>query len=94
MLTPTYTYFALLIVQALHLLHHRLTKRHISFAEAISAGILCVPPWTPLPGSGLCAAAAYTNQRWLITTLRPGILAGGRKNHLRRQRRRHPALRA
>lgn len=49
MLTPTYTYFALLIVQALHLLHHRLTKRHISFAEVISAGVLCVPPWTPLP---------------------------------------------
>ena len=48
MLTPTYTYLALLVVQALHLLHHRLTKRHISFAEVISAIVLCVPPWTPL----------------------------------------------
>lgn len=49
MLTPVYTYFALLIVQALHLLHHRLTKRHISYAEVISASVLCVPPWTSLP---------------------------------------------
>jgi hypothetical protein len=33
----------------LHLFHHRLTKRHISYAEVISAGVLCVPPWMPLP---------------------------------------------
>lgn len=46
MLTPQTTYIALLIVQALHLLHHRITKRHISFAEVVSAGVLCVPPWT------------------------------------------------
>ncbi len=45
MLTPTTTYLALLIVQAGHLLHHRLTKRHISFAEVISAAVLCVPPF-------------------------------------------------
>ena len=45
MITPTVTYMALLIVQALHLLHHRLTKRHISFAEVISAMVLCVPPF-------------------------------------------------
>jgi hypothetical protein len=44
MLNPQVTYVALLIVQALHLLHHRLTKRHISFAEVISAGVLCAPP--------------------------------------------------
>ncbi|HZG53596.1 MAG TPA: hypothetical protein VEZ40_15820 [Pyrinomonadaceae bacterium] len=37
-------------MQALHLLHHRLTKRHISFAEVVSAAMLCVPPRTPLPG--------------------------------------------
>jgi len=43
------TYIALLIVQALHLLHHRLAKRHISFAEVISAVVLCLPPWTPIP---------------------------------------------
>jgi len=48
-LNPQTTYIALLIVQALHLLHHRLAKRHISFAEVISAVVLCVPPWTPIP---------------------------------------------
>ena len=48
MLNPQTTYIALLIVQALHLLHHRLAKRHISFAEVISAVVLCVPPWTPI----------------------------------------------
>lgn len=45
MLTPQVTYFTLLIVQALHLLHHRITKRHISYAEVISAAVLCVPPF-------------------------------------------------
>lgn len=49
MLTPQTTYVALLIVQALHLFHHRLTKRHISFAEVASAAVLCVPPWSPAP---------------------------------------------
>ena len=49
MLTPQATYVALLVVQALHLLHHRLAKRHISFAEVVSAFVLCVPPWAPLP---------------------------------------------
>lgn len=49
MLNPQNTYIALLIVQTLHLLHHRLAKRHISFAEVISAIVLCVPPWVPLP---------------------------------------------
>jgi hypothetical protein len=50
MLTPQSTYIALLVVQALHLLHHRLAKRHISFAEVVSAVVLCVPPWSPVPG--------------------------------------------
>lgn len=45
MLTPEITYIALLIVQAFHLLHHRLQKRHISFAEVVSAAVLCVPPF-------------------------------------------------
>ena len=45
MLTPTTTYLALLVVQAFHLLHHRLAKRHISFAEVVSAIVLCVPPF-------------------------------------------------
>jgi hypothetical protein len=49
MLTPQNTYYALLIVQALHLLHHRIAKRHISFAEVISAAALCIPPTLPLP---------------------------------------------
>lgn len=49
MLTPQNTYIALLVVQALHLLHHRVAKRHISFAEVVSAGVLCVPTWVPLP---------------------------------------------
>ena len=49
MLNPQYTYSALLIVQALHLIHHRPVKRHISFAEVISAVVLCVPPWAPVP---------------------------------------------
>ncbi len=49
MLNPQSTYLALLIVQALHLLHHRLAKRHISFAEVISGATLCIPPWAPVP---------------------------------------------
>lgn len=43
MLTPQTTFIALLIVQALHLLHHRLAKRHISYAEVVSAIVLCLP---------------------------------------------------
>jgi hypothetical protein len=43
-MTATVTYGALLVVQALHLLHHRLAKRHISFVEVVSAGVLCAPP--------------------------------------------------
>ncbi len=46
--TPNHTYIALLVVQSLHLLHHRLAKRHISFAEVISAAVLCVPPFVVL----------------------------------------------
>lgn len=45
MVTPEVTYIALLIVQAFHLFHHRLAKRHISFAEVISAAVLCAPPF-------------------------------------------------
>jgi hypothetical protein len=51
MLTPAHTYVALLIVQAGHLLHHRIAKRHISFAEFASAVVLCFPPFlVALPG--------------------------------------------
>jgi len=44
-LNPAHTYIALLVTQALHLLHHRLAKRHISFAEVVSAVALCFPPF-------------------------------------------------
>jgi hypothetical protein len=54
---PTYTYVALLIVQAAHLLHHRLAKRHISFAEVVSAIVLCFPPFlVALPDVAFVAA--------------------------------------
>lgn len=36
-----YSYNALLVTQTLHLLHHRLAKRHISFAEVVSSVLLC-----------------------------------------------------
>lgn len=49
MLDPKITYMVLLVTQALHLLHHRLAKRHISFAEVISSTILCVPLSAPIP---------------------------------------------
>lgn len=48
-LTPQTTYVALLIVQTAHLLHHRLAKRYISFAEVASSAILCVPLTLGLP---------------------------------------------
>ena len=62
MLSPQTTYTLLLIVQALHLLHHRLAKRHISFAEVLSALVLCVPPWSPLPA-------------WLLMTAHLSLIA-------------------
>jgi hypothetical protein len=53
---PATTYVAALAVQALHLLHHRLAKRHISFVEVIGCAILAVPPTLALP-DGLFYAA-------------------------------------
>lgn len=47
--TPQGTFTALLIVQTAHLLHHRLAKRHISFAEVLSSAILCVPLTLAIP---------------------------------------------
>ena len=44
-MTPAHTYVALLVVQTLHLFHHRLAKRHISYAETISSLVLCFPPF-------------------------------------------------
>jgi hypothetical protein len=49
-ITPQTTYIALLLVQTAHLLHHRLAKRHISFAEVASSAILCVPLTLAIPG--------------------------------------------
>lgn len=48
MLTPETTFAILLVVQALHLLHHRLAKRHISFAE-VASGLVLTIPMTALP---------------------------------------------
>ena len=56
MLNPQNTYIALLVVQALHLLHHKLAKRHISFAEVISAVVLCIPPSAAVPAIILMGA--------------------------------------
>jgi hypothetical protein len=50
-LTPQATYIALLLVQTAHLLHHRLAKRHISFAEVASSAILCVPLTLGIPSA-------------------------------------------
>jgi hypothetical protein len=41
MLTPEITYGLLLVVQTLHLLHHRVARRHISFAEVVSPEPVC-----------------------------------------------------
>jgi len=49
MLVPQNRWFLLLVFQMLHLRHHRLAKRHISFAWVISAAVLCVPPTIALP---------------------------------------------
>lgn len=43
MIEPDVTRTILAIVLALHLAHHRLAKRHISFAEVTAAALLCLP---------------------------------------------------
>jgi hypothetical protein len=50
MITPVTSFTVLLVVQALHLLHHRFARRHISFVEGLAAGVLCVPLTLPIPG--------------------------------------------
>lgn len=42
-LDPSTTFLILVVVQTAHLLHHRLAKRHISFAEVISSATLLLP---------------------------------------------------
>ncbi len=44
MLTPELTWIALISVQTLHLLHHRLAKRHISLVEVSTSAVLMIPP--------------------------------------------------
>ncbi len=84
MLTPQNTYIALLVVQALHLLHHRIAKRHISFAEVVSAVVLCVPPWVALPalllmGTHLTLIAVQIVGSLWIRKLSPDWLTGEQK---------------
>ncbi|HEX8352097.1 MAG TPA: hypothetical protein VF611_04335 [Pyrinomonadaceae bacterium] len=44
-------------MQTFHLLHHRVARRHISFAEVFSAAVLCAPPFAvSLPGWVFIAA--------------------------------------
>jgi len=54
--SPAATYALLLFVQAGHLLHHRLAKRHISFVEVIAGAVLCVPPTVAVVGWLLMSA--------------------------------------
>ena len=49
----------LAVVQTLHLLHHRLARRHISLAEVSSSALLLVPPGTGL-GPDLALAIGHT----------------------------------
>lgn len=72
-MTATMTYGALLVVQALHLLHHRLARRHISFVEVVSAGVLCVPPmllpdapaWAFMSVHGALIVAQVAGSIWI-----------------------------
>jgi len=43
LLDPSTTFFILVGVQTAHLAHHRLAKRHISFAEVVSSATLLLP---------------------------------------------------
>lgn len=42
-MTVGLTFTILLVTQALHLLHHRVAKRHISYVEGVTGVVLCVP---------------------------------------------------
>ncbi len=59
-MSPETTYTVLLVVQALHLLHHRLVRRQISFVEGAAALLLCVPPTTAAVPAQLLVAAHLT----------------------------------
>ncbi len=51
-----WTWGVLAVVQTLHLLHHRLARRHISFAEVTSSALLLVPPAGIVPDLLLASA--------------------------------------
>jgi hypothetical protein len=90
MIEPATTYLLLLIVQALHLLHHRLAKRHISFAEVTSAAVLCVPLTAPAPAWLFCSvhlalvAVQVIGSVW-IRRLSPDWAGAGGDDELRRR---------
>lgn len=68
--TPQITFTVLLTVQALHLLHHRLAKRHISFAEVIGAALLCVllaaaPAWAIMAAHLGMSAVQIAGSLWI-----------------------------
>jgi hypothetical protein len=55
-MSPETSYAVLLVVQAAHLLHHRLVRRQISFVEGSAAVVLCVPPTTGVVPASLLVA--------------------------------------
>lgn len=75
MLTAENTYVLLLVVQALHLLHHRLARRHISFVEVTAGAVLCIPvgalPSAMLIGMHLMLAAVQVVGSLCIDKLSP-----------------------
>lgn len=69
-LSPQTTFAALLAVQALRLLHHRIAKRHISHAEVIGAAVLCVPlaaapAWAIMPAHLSMSAVQIVGSLWI-----------------------------
>lgn len=68
----SWTWGLLAVVQTLHLLHHRLARRHISLAEVTSSSLLLVPPAAGLvpdlvlaAGHGLMAAVQVAGSIWI-----------------------------
>lgn len=55
-MSPETSYATLLVIQAAHLLHHRLVRRQISSVEGSAALVLCVPPTTEFVPASLLVA--------------------------------------
>lgn len=73
---PEITFWILAVVQTLHLLHHRLARRHISYVEVTAAAVLCIPigGWVPgaiLSGAHLLLAAIQVIGSVFIDKLSP-----------------------